>query len=69
MLATVIYSLLKNYILKKLNEHANRDLKLVKWIRANKLFLNTSKTELAIFKSRNKTITKHLNFHISGKKI
>ena len=56
--------------LKKLNKHMNRDLKLVvEWIRANKLSLNTSKTELVIFKSRNKTITKNLNFRISGQKI
>ena len=56
--------------LKNLNKHMNRDLKLVvEWIRANKLSLNTSKTELVIFKSRNKTITKNLNFRISGQKI
>ena len=56
--------------LKKLNRHINRDLKLVvEWIRANKLSLNTSKTDLVIFKSRNKKITKHLNFRISGQKI
>ena len=56
--------------LKKLNKHTNRDLKLVvEWIRANKLSLNSSKTELVIFKSRNKTITKNLNFCRSGQKI
>ena len=56
--------------LKKLNRHINRDLKLiVERIRANKLSLNTSKTDLVIFKSRNKKITKHLNFRISGQKI
>ena len=32
----------------------------------DKLFLNNSKTKLAILKSRKKTITKHLNFRISG---
>ena len=53
--------------LKKMNRYINRDLKLVvEWIRADKLSLNTSKTELAIFKSRHKKITKHLNFRISG---
>ena len=55
--------------LKKVNKHIKRNLKIVlEWIRAIKLFLNTSKTELVIFKSRNKTITKHLNFRISGQK-
>ena len=31
--------------------------------------LNTSKTELVIFKSRNKAIMKNLNFHISSQRI
>ena len=48
----------------------NRDLKLtVDWIRANKLSLNASKTEIVLFKPRNKKITKRLNFHVSGQKI
>ena len=56
--------------LKELNNHINRNLKLVvKWVRANKLSLNTSKTELVICYSRNKTFTKNLNFRISGQKI
>ena len=42
---------------------------VVEWIRANRLSLNTSKTELAIFKLKNKIITKHLNFRISGQTI
>ena len=47
----------------------NRDLKLtVDWIRANKLSLNASKTEI-IFKPRNKKITKQLNFCVSGQRI
>ena len=56
--------------LKKLNKKVNRDLKLiVEWVRPNKLSLNANKTEIIIFKSKNKTITKHLNFRISGQKI
>ena len=56
--------------MKKINKHIKRDLKLVvQWIRANKLSLSTSKTELVIFKSKKKIITKHLNFCISGQKI
>ena len=56
--------------LKKFTKHINRDLKLVlEWIRANNLPINRSKTELVIFKSRNKTIAKHLTFLISGQKI
>ena len=62
--------LLTENSLKKLNKHINRDLKfVVQWIRANKLSLNTGKTKIAIFKSRNRKISKHLNFSISGQKI
>ena len=42
---------------------------IVDWIRANKLSLIGSKTEIVIFKARNKTITNLLNLRISGKKI
>ena len=53
-----------------INKHINRDLQLVvEWVRANRLSLNTSKTELLIFKPKNKIITKHPNFRISGQKI
>ena len=56
--------------LKKINKYINRDLKCaVDWIRANKLSLNTSKTEKELFKTRNKIVTKHLNFRLSGQKI
>ena len=56
--------------MKKINKHINGDLKLVvEWIRTNRLSLNTSKTELVIFKSKNKIITKHLNFCITGQQI
>ena len=37
--------ILTDKLMKKINKHINRDLKLVvQWIRANKLSLNTSKT-------------------------
>ena len=56
--------------LKQLNKKVNRDLKLtVEWVRTNKLSLNAKKTEIIIFKPRNKTISKHLNFWLSGQKI
>ena len=56
--------------LKKINKHINRDLKLiVDWIRANKLSLKASKSNIVLFKSRNKKITKQLNFRVSGQKI
>ena len=49
--------------LKQLNKKINRYLKLiVEWVRANKLSLNAKKTEIMIFKPRNKTNIKRLNF-------
>ena len=39
------------------------------WLRVNKISLNSSKTEIIIFKSKKKKITKNLNFQVSGQKI
>ena len=62
--------LLTDKSLKKINKHIDRDLKLtVDWIKANKLSLNASKTEIVLCKPRNKKITKQLNFRVSGQKI
>ena len=62
--------LLSDYSLKKLNKHVNRDLKFAnEWICANKLSLNVSKTEIIIFKPKNKNITNCLNLRMSGQKI
>ena len=54
--------------LKKLNKHINHDLKLLTtWLRASRISLNTSKTEILLFRPKSKrNITKHLNFRISG---
>ena len=57
-------------LLKQLNKKVNRDLKLiVELVRASKLSLNAKKPEIIILKPRNKTITKHLSFQLSGQKI
>ena len=62
--------LLINKLLKKINSLINHDLALlVQWLRANKISLNTSKTEIIIFRPKHKIITKHLNFRISEEKI
>ena len=54
--------LLINKSLKKINSLINHDLALlVQWLRANKISLNTSKTEIIIFRPKHKIITKHLN--------
>ena len=56
--------------LKKVNKFISHDLSLlVQWLRANRISLNTSKTEIILFQTKNKKITKNLNFRISGQKI
>ena len=56
--------------LKDINKKIDNDLSnLVQWLRANKISLNVSKTEIVIFKSHSKQITKHLNFCLSEWKI
>ena len=56
--------------LKKINKYINHDLSQIRqWLRANRISINANKTELIIFRPKNKSITKHLNFRISGQKI
>ena len=55
--------------LKDINKN-NHDLSnLIQWLRASKISLNIVKTEIVIFKSHSKQITKHPNFWLSGQKI
>ena len=62
--------LLTNSLLKIINRQVTHDLSLIcHWLRANKISLNTIKTEIIIFRSKKKQITKHLNFKISGQKV
>ena len=59
-----------NKPLKQINKLINHDLSLlVQWLRSNKISLNASKTEILIYRPKGKSITKHLNFRISGEKI
>ena len=59
-----------NKSLKIINKQCNQDLKLLnEWLRANKICLNTQKTEIIIFRSKKKKILKKLNFRLSGQKI
>ena len=49
--------------LKHINHNINHDLKnIVEWLRANKISLNAGKTELVIFRSKNKKIGKKNEF-------
>lgn len=51
-----------NNSLEKINKLVKIDIALI----ANKISLNTSKTETILFRCKRKTISKHLNFWISG---
>lgn len=56
----------KNKSLKKLNKQVNEDIRwLVTWLRANKISLNTSKTEIILFRRKHKILSKNLNFRLS----
>ena len=56
--------------LKDINRNVNCDLRhIVEWLRANKISLNSGKTELVLLRSKNNEITKNMNFSISEQKI
>ena len=55
---------------KDINRKINFDLKnIVMWLRANKMLLNADKTELVLFRSKNRNINRNMNFKINGQKI
>ena len=48
--------------LKDINKKINRDLKsIAEWLKANKISLNLGKTELVLFRSKDKKITKSMS--------
>ena len=54
--------------IKKLNKLVNADLKhLVNWLNANKISLNVRKTEMVIFKSKQKKLECDLKIKLCGK--
>ena len=56
--------------LKSIKKRANIDLKLLyNWLKANKISLNSSKTEAILFRHPNKAINYDLKLKIDGKKI
>ena len=62
--------LINNNSLKQLNKHLNLDLRrLCNWLKANKISLNCSKTELIIFRHPNKKLNYDLKIKINGKKL
>ena len=62
--------LISNKSPKVIQKYINLDLKnLCKWLRANKISLNTSKTELLVFKHPNKKINYEFKIKMNGKKL
>ena len=56
--------------IKKLNKLVNADLKhLVNWLNANKISLNVKKTEMVIFKSKQKKLEGDLKIKLCGKRL
>ena len=56
--------------IKKLNKLVDADLKhLVNWLNANKISLNVKKTEMVIFKSKQKKLEGDLKIKLSGKRL
>ena len=56
--------------IKKLNKLVNADLKqLINWLNANKITLNVKKTEIMIFKSKQKKFEGDLKVRLCGKTI
>ena len=56
--------------IQKLNQLVNADLKhLVNWINANKILLNVKKTEMVIFKSKQKKVEGDLKIKLCGKRL
>ena len=56
--------------IKKLNKLVNADLKrLVNWLNANKISLNVKKTEMVIFKSKQKKVEDNLKKKLCGKRL
>ena len=52
--------------LKDINKKISHDLSnLIQWLRTNKISQDISKTEIVIFQTHSKQITKHLNFRLS----
>ena len=55
---------------KKLNKLVNADLKhLFNWLNANKISLNIKKTEIVIFKSKQKKLEGDLRIKLCGKRL
>ena len=56
--------------MKRMNKQVNQDLKiLTNWLNTNKICLNVSKTEVALFKSSRKGKNVLLKLKVNGKRL
>ena len=60
--------LYRHQSLRKTNQRINFNLKNFEWLRANRIAVNT-KTKIVIFRTPRKTLTRKMNFRISGQRI
>ena len=62
--------LIKNKSLKKIKKQLNLDLRvLTSWLKANKIYLNASKTEILIFRNPKKQIDYDLKLSLDGHRL
>ena len=55
---------------KRLNKLINIDLKIfTKWLNANKISLNVSKIEMALFRQKRKSMDFNLKIKLNGKRL
>ena len=61
------YSIQANPLKTSSRKHILKNI--VHWLRANKISLNTKKTEIVLFRAHKTIIKKNMNFQISGQKV
>ena len=61
----LLYTIKSLWKKKSTNINKSSALLIVQWLRLNKINLNADKTEITIFRSKWKQITKYLNFWMS----
>ena len=62
--------LFSNKSLKKIHKYINHDLtQIAQWLKANRISLRSNKTEIILFRPKNKKTSKKLNFRVSDQKL
>ena len=67
--ADTCFSAIK-YTMKEINIYVNKDLRsLSKWLNANKISLNITKTEVLVFRRKDRVLDTDLKLKLCGKKL